>query len=181
MTLAQLLAQHKEQILDRWFDLIVRTYAGLSGVFLKKKHKWGNPVGTNIHEAIGRIFDELTLPEATDDLAPLLDTVVRIRTVQDYMPSEAVAILLFVKHVVREKFSGHVASGELPLAELQEFENRVDTMVLIAFDIYTKCRNTVMQNKLDDFKRNYSAVMRKHGIIVDTPRFDSGTSESGDG
>ncbi len=181
MTLSRLLEQNKEQLLDQWFDLVVKTYPGLSGVFLKKQHKWGNPVGTNIREALGLLMDELVLPEASENLAPLLDTVVRIRTVQDYMPSEAVAILLFIKHVVRDQFKEQIASGQIPVAELHGFENKVDTMMLIAFDIYTKCRNTVMQNKLEDYKRNFSAVLRKKGIIVDTPRFDSGTSESGDG
>lgn len=181
MKIAQLIAERKEQILDRWFDLIVRTYPGLSGVFLKKKHRWGNPVGTNIHAAIEKILDELLLEEASADLAPLLDAVVRIRTVQDYMPSEAVAILLFVKHVVREQLKAEIDSGEVPVAELLEFENRVDTMMLIAFDIYTKCRNTVMENRLEDFKRNFSAVLRKKNITVEYPKFDSGTSDSGDG
>lgn len=181
MKLAQLLSQRKEAILERWFDLIVRTYPGLSAVFLKKNHRWGNPVGTNINGAIELIYEELLLPEASDNLAPLLNTVVRIRTVQDYMPSEAVAILLFIKHVVREQLKKEIDSGEVPVSELLEFENRVDTMMLIAFDIYTQCRNTVMQNKLDDFKRNFTTILRKKDIIVDYPKFDSGTSESGDG
>jgi len=181
MTLAPLLAQNKEQILDRWFDLIVRTYPGLSAVFLKKNHRWGNPVGTNIHGAIEKLFDELLLPEASTDLAPLLDTVVRIRAVQDYMPSQAVAILLFVKHVVRERFAAEIKAGAIPVNELHEFDNKVDTMMLIAFDIYTKCRNTVMENRLDDFKRDFTGLMRKHKIIVEYPKFDSGTSEPGDG
>jgi len=181
MQLTPLLAQHRIPILDQWFGLIIKTYPGLSSVFLKKNQPWGNPVGTNIHGALAKVFDELMLPEATDDLAPVLDTIVRIRAVQDYAPSEAVAILLFVKHVVRERFKDEIAAGQIPVSELHEFDNKVDSMMLIAFDIYTKCRNTVMENRLEDFKRNFTGMLRKHKIIVDYPKFDSGTSDSSDG
>ncbi|BBD09035.1 RsbRD N-terminal domain-containing protein [Desulfovibrio ferrophilus] len=172
MHLIDLLRENREAVLERWFDLIVKTYPGLSSMFLHKKHRWGNPVGTNIDGAIAGLFDELLKDEAGEDLAPLIDTVVRIRTVQDYSPSEAVAILIFIKHVVREQFAKQIDAGEVPVSEVLQFESRVDTMMLVAFDIYTKCRNQLFELRLEDFKRHFSGVLRKKGITVDYPKFE---------
>lgn len=172
MHLTDLLREHREAILDRWFDLVVKTYPGLSSVFLHKKHRWGNPVGTNIEGAIAGLYDELLKDEAGEDLAPLLDKVVRIRSVQEYSPSEAVAILIFIKHVVRERFSEQINAGDIPVAEVLTFESKVDSMMLVAFDIYTKCRNQLFELRLEDYKRHFSGVLRQKGITVDYPKFE---------
>lgn len=181
MQLHDLLLERKEAILERWFDLIVKTYPGLSTIFLRKKHRWGNPVGTNIEGAIAGLYDELLKPEAGDELAPLLDEVVRIRSVQEYSPSESVAILLFIKHVVREQLAEEIQSGSIDISELMQFESRVDSMMLVAFDIYTKCRNQLFEIRLNDFKIHFTGVLRQKGITVDYPKFDNSASESGDG
>lgn len=181
MSLTDFLTQRKDTILERWFDLIVKTYPGLSTIFLRKKHRWGNPVGTNIEAAIAALYDELLKPEAGKELAPLLDQVVRIRSVQEYSPSESVAILLFVKHVVREQLAEEIDSGEVDVHELLQFEARVDSMMLVAFDIYTKCRNQLFELRLNDFKIHFSGLLRQKGITVDYPKFDNSASESGDG
>jgi len=170
--LIDLLHEHRQALLDRWFDLIVKTYPGLSSIFLHKKHRWGNPVGTNIEGAIAGLFDELLKDEAGADLPRLLDNVVRIRAVQDYSPSQGVAILLFVKHVVREKFAAEIADGRIPVSEVLEFESRVDSMMLVAFDIYSKCRSQLFELRLEDFKRHFSGILRKKGITVDYPKFE---------
>ncbi|MBU1003697.1 MAG: RsbRD N-terminal domain-containing protein [Proteobacteria bacterium] len=172
MHLTELLREHREAILDRWFDLIVKTYPGLSSVFLHKKQRWGNPVGTNIEDAIAGLYDELLKDEAGENLAPQLDRVVRIRSVQEYSPSEAVAILIFIKHVVREHFTEQINAGEVPVAEVLRFESKVDSMMLVAFDIYTKCRNQLFELRLEDFKRHFSGVLRQKGITVDYPKFE---------
>lgn len=181
MALLDLLAERKDAVLERWFELIVKTYPGLSTIFLRKKHRWGNPVGTNIEGAIAGLYDELLKPEAGEELGPLLDEVVRIRSVQQYSPSEAVAILLFVKHVVREQLAGEIASGAVEVGELLQFESRVDSMMLVAFDIYTKCRNQLFELRLNDFKIHFTGLLRQKGIVVDYPKFENSASESGDG
>lgn len=181
MRLSDLLVERKEAILERWFDLIVKTYPGLSSIFLHKKHRWGNPVGTNIQAAIAELYDELLKKEAGAEVAHLVDKVVRIRSVQDYSPSEAVAILMIVKHVVREQCADEIKSGEVPVMDVLEFESKVDSMLLIAFDIYTKCRNQIYEIRLKDFKQRFSGLLRMKGITVDYPKFDGGASESGDG
>lgn len=172
MHLTDLLHEHREALLERWFDLIVKTYPGLSSIFLHKKHRWGNPVGTNIEGSITGLFDELVKDEAGEDLPKHLDNIVRIRSVQDYTASEGVAILIFIKHVVREKFADQIASGEIPVNEVLIFESKVDSMMLVAFDIYTKCRSQLFELRLADFKRHFSGILRQKGITVDYPKFE---------
>ncbi|NJB69043.1 hypothetical protein GGQ74_002737 [Desulfobaculum xiamenense] len=190
MKLAELLVARRDDVLDRWFDLIVKTYPGLSSIFLKKKHKWGNPVGVNIHAAIEGIYDELLKAEADERLAPYIDTVVRIRAVQDYTPSEATAILMLLKHVVRElvrnevRESGEGYSPEL-VQDLWDFESKVDTVVLIAFDIYTKCREKLFELRLADSKQRFSGLLRRAGLVCDFSEWadkkQDDAPESGDG
>ncbi|GAB6175377.1 RsbRD N-terminal domain-containing protein [Desulfobaculum senezii] len=190
MKLAELLTTRRDDILERWFDLIVKTYPGLSSIFLKKDHPWGNPVGVNIKTAISGIYDELLQDEASDRLAPLIDTVVRIRAVQEYSPSEATAIFMLLKHVVREAASKEVEeSGEALsqecIQDLWDFESNVDTVVLIAFDIYTKCREKLFELRLNDSKQRFSGLLRRAGLVCDFSEWaekkDDDAPESGDG
>lgn len=190
MNLVELLRTHREDITERWFDLIVKTYPGLSSIFLKKKHRWGNPVGVNIHGAIEGIYDQLLQDEADERLAPLIDTVVRIRAVQEYSPSEATAIFMLLKHVVREfamnvaKESGEEISQDF-IKDLWDFESNIDTVVLIAFDIYTKCREKLFELRLQDSKQRFSGLLRRAGLVCDFSEWadekKDETPESGDG
>ncbi len=155
------LQKEREAVIDEWFDLIVATYPGLSSIFLKKDHAFGNPVGMNIKAAIGQIFDILLKPEPDTELTNVLDTVIRIRAVQNYSPSQAVGILLLVKEVVRKRFIPATTAGKLALTDFLEFESRVDKVVQVAFDIYTKCRDQLFELRLKDSKIHISGLLRK--------------------
>ncbi|SKA63032.1 RsbRD N-terminal domain-containing protein [Desulfobaculum bizertense] len=190
MTLAELLTSRRDEILDRWFDLVVKTYPGLSSIFLKKDNPWGNPVGVHLHSAITGIYDELLKDEADDKLPAYIDEIVRIRAVQEYSPSEATAIILLVKHVVREQIKKQAKEENVPpsfelIQELWDFESHVDTVTLIAFDMYTKCREKLFEIRLQDSKQRFSGLLRRAGLVCDFSEWadekKDDTPESGDG
>ena len=103
MELATLLEQNRETILGRWFDLIAGTYPEVTSAFLaKQKDQFRNPVGHAISQSIGPIYDQVLSAMDTDELLRALDGVIRIRSVQDFTPSEAVVFIFQLKTAIRE-------------------------------------------------------------------------------
>ena len=70
MKLEQFLTDHKEEIIERWFEKIIESYPAESGkFFLDKNRKFSNPVGYTIFEEISKLYDHLlsgTISEATE-------------------------------------------------------------------------------------------------------------------
>ena len=176
MRLTDLLAENRKPILEKWFDLVVETYPGLSSVFLKKKHQFGNPVGVNIHAAIDDVFGELLSGDLGDETSAMLEPLVRIRAVQDFSPGQAVGVVFYVKYAVRDVLRGQLGDKGL-LKELLDFETRVDRLALLAFDAYAKCREKVYEMRLEDHKRRFSGLLRRTKILDGIPGEDSGVND----
>ena len=103
MKLATLLEQNRETILGKWFDLIAGSYPKATSEFLAKQaDRFRNPVGHAIGASIGPIYDQVVSAMNRDELLHALDGIIRIRAVQDFTPSEAVAFVFELKAVIRD-------------------------------------------------------------------------------
>jgi hypothetical protein len=65
--------------------------------------------------------------------ATALDSLVRLRAVQDFRPSEALLFIFDLRGVAAEVI------GSLP----QALESRIDRLALMAFDQYMACRDQI--------------------------------------
>jgi len=87
MQLRDLLQREKSTILKKWFDLILETYADDAATLMRKEwDPFSNPVGATISRAIEALFQGLREGADAAALLPSLDSIIKIRSVQDFSP-----------------------------------------------------------------------------------------------
>ena len=152
MTLADLLSRKKTPILERCFNLVVETYPADTSRFLKReKDRFINPVGSTISQEMEAVYDELLQEMNSDKLADSLDNIIKIRSVQDFSPSQAIAFVFLLKQAIREELEDEIQQKGI-LDELLAFESKIDKLALLAFDIYVQCREKIHEIRLNEVK-----------------------------
>ncbi len=178
MTFEGLLHKRKTAIARRWLDKTLETYSPDSSAFLKRnKDQFANPVGKAFSDGTQAIVDGLFAeaePVDPRELCSHLESMIKIRSLQELTPSEAVSFVFILKEAVREELADHI-SHEGNLDELLTFETRIDQLALFAFDIYTKCREKVFELRINEVKRTGYRQLRKAGLIVDDPEGETST------
>jgi len=151
----------RKEILEAWFVRIIETYPDDShNFFLKKKNQFANPVGTTIEREIAVLFDQLTGEMDDTEIARSLGEIARIRAVQDFEPSRAMGFILELRAVIREAIKEELR-GPAALDDLFEFEQRLDTLALCAFDNYMDSRERLHQIRNREIKaRSQEMVAR---------------------
>jgi len=153
MNLEKLLAKKRDRIVEKWIDSVQESYPSETVEFFRhQRNRFANPVGASISETIGPLFDELLNGNNPQNISSFLDKIVRIRAVQDFPPSGAVAVVLLLKKVIRDEMRKDIDKDGF-FEDLLEFESRIDYCILLAFDVYMKCREKIWEIKLDEFKK----------------------------
>jgi hypothetical protein len=150
MDLGEALKNHREKIINRWVEYTLSTYKS-SAFFLKEKDQFANPVGGNIRQALEKLFVLFAGSEDPERAIAPLEQIMRIRSVQEFTPSQAVAPIHAVKHITREILAADKETCELVNA-LYDFEFAVDIAVLAAFDIYMQCRERLYMVRIQEIK-----------------------------
>ncbi len=152
MVLERLLSQKKAAILERWCHLILDTYPADSSHFFKhEKDRFANPIGSIISEGIAAIYDELTGEMNPGKLSTCLDNIIRVRAVQDFSPSDALAFIPFLKRAVREELESEIKEGHF-FEDFLKLESRIDDMMLLTLDIYVKCREQIHEIRAKELR-----------------------------
>ena len=137
MNLKDLLLEKRTAVVKSWFDMILESYpADASGFMKSQKDPFNNPVGRTILQGMEGIFDELLKGEGDTGISVLLDDIIRIRAVQDFTPSKALAFIFLLKNAVREELGPDACADKALAGDLLKFESTIDGMALLAFDIY---------------------------------------------
>lgn len=155
MELEGIFAEKKGAVLGEWFQFLADSYADKTSRFLEKgKDRFANPVGFAYTRGLEGLYDGLLAGSESAEMAPHLDEIVRIRAVQDFTPSAAVAFILGLKGIVRRtaaEANGSAGSGDLAL-----LEERIDTLALQAFDNYMACREKLFEIKVKELRERAS-------------------------
>jgi hypothetical protein len=153
MKLKTLLTQKRKAILDRWLSMIIKTYPADAARFMKQaNNQFGNPVGHTIANEIETLFDGLVGDADIKAIKSSLDLINKIRAVQEFTASRAVAYIFFLKTAIREEFSDQPVEGR-NVDEMLSLESQIDGMALLAFDSYMQCREKLFEIKCNDIKR----------------------------
>jgi hypothetical protein len=156
------LSRKRASIVERWFDRIIETYPEDTSKFLKKeKDPFANPVRNTILQGIEGVYNALLEeeghnPEALNDF---LDKVIRIRAVQEFSPSQALAFVFSLKEVIREVLGKEIRENHLQ-DQLLLIETRIDALALRAFDVYVGCREEVFELRVNEVKRMRERAFR---------------------
>ena len=147
-----LLEQHRESIIAEWIDLTINSYEPEMVRFLKReKNPFANPVRSTIMTNIAKLFDGILNDFNMDECSHGLDEIIKLRAVQDFSPSMALAFIFDLKKILHEKLKGQLSSDEL-IKELYQFGEQIDLLTRMAFDIYTKYRNKIYEIRLSEIK-----------------------------
>lgn len=176
--LENLLLPKKKAILKKWFDLIVETYPEETSRFLRReKDPFANPVGSTIAKGIEEVFEELLKGNDTDRFTSFLDRIIRVRAIQDFTPSQAIAFIFLLKKVVREEAEKEIREKNLS-DELVRFESKIDALALLSFDIYMKCREKLYEVRANEVKNRYLYLLKRANLLYEIP--EQGSEEHDD-
>jgi len=168
--LRDILIHKKDIILKRWFDAILDSYLPETSDHLKvDSNPFTNPVGYNISEGIEGIFNGIIVEGKTESLSPFLDQVIRIRAVQDFTPSQAVAFVFLLKNVIREELKNEIRKGML-YEELLHVESKIDDIAIRCFDLFMKCREKIYELKANELRNMTFMLLQRANQIHEMER-----------
>ena len=156
MELIEALSNKKKEILSLWIKRTLDSYTA-PGFFKSSKDPFANPVGVNIANGLASLLDLLMSKEELQAYHKPLDQVVRIRAVQDFTPSQAMAPFLELKWVVKQVLSGDKETQPL-LGMLDTLDCEIDRMALATFDIFSECREQLYRNRIRELKSGSSIL-----------------------
>ena len=162
------LLEKKTAILKKWFDAVADTYPDNTSSFLKKKKaQFTNPVGYNLAEGLEGLFEALLQGVILDKVSAFLDSIIRIRSIQEFTPSEAVAFVFQLKKIVRQELGSDVLQQQRMIEELAAFDAAIDDLALFSFDIYMKCREKIYELKANEARSMTFRLLQQAKLIVD--------------
>lgn len=152
MSLQAHIEEKREAILQRWIKRILDTYPEDSAAFLRKQtDRFANPVGHAIRIGMGEMLDAVVQGADPESVAQRLDDLVRIRAVQHMSPARALGFIFELKEALAEELREELTDSA-KAAELRLVAQRVDTLGLLGFDIYTRCREQVYEIRLAELR-----------------------------
>jgi hypothetical protein len=166
MELKKLLQERKTTIVKKWFDTVAETYPDDTSRFIKKqKAQFTNPVGYTISDGLEHLFDGLLQGMLQDKVSAFLDSIIRIRAIQDFTPSEAVAFVFRLKKVIRQELGDDILKQQGIPEELSTLDSAIDDLALYAFDIYMKCREKIYELKANEARNLTFRLLQKAQLI----------------
>ncbi len=166
MRLEKRITKKKKQILTQWFEVFTGTYPSDTARFLKSNpDAFTNPVGGTARRSMAALLDAVVANASPEQLTPLLDPLIRIRAVQTmFTPSQATAFILDLKSIIRTRLSTALDDPQ-DQQELQEFEKRIDRLLLIAFDIFLGCREKIYHLKATEEQSKIYRAFARAGLV----------------
>lgn len=179
MRLEDLFKQKKDIIKQRWLELIVETYPAEARAFFKKqKNQFSNPIGAAVTRLVDVLCDALGARSQDSKVTAALNDFIKIRAVQEFAPSQAIAFILSLKEAIREALGEDVKTSQ-QFSELHHIDTRIDRFLLEAFDIYMASRETLYQIRADELKRqSFLALKMMNSDPVRRDRGDKSNDNS---
>jgi len=149
-----------ESILGKWCQFIVDTYSEDTATFLNSENdRFINPVGYIISQESRTIYDELVHDMNLIKLESSLNEIVKIRSIQEFTPAEAIGFIFQLKKAAREELVEDIVGND-SYRELLEFESRIDQLALLAFDIYTDCKEKIHEIRVNEVMAHRESALR---------------------
>jgi hypothetical protein len=169
MDLGTFLWERRKTIAKRWFEALIDSYPDETSRFLKKqKDRFANPVGQTLSQGITQILEKLLGGQDREGLRAALDPIIRIRAVQDFAPSQALAFVFLLKKVLREELGKEIEEKGLG-QELSDLESRVDELALLSFDLFMLCREKIYELKASELKHQTFRLLERAKLVVESP------------
>ena len=160
LAIQDLLKKNKAAILERWFHLILETYPTNTAAMMRKdKNQFTNPVGSTFSREIQVLFKNICEGSQDEKCQASLDSILKIRSVQDFSPSKAVGFIFLLKRAIGETLKNDICK-ESVMDEWLKFQSRIDDLALQAFDIYMDCREKICEIRINQAKTEREMAFR---------------------
>lgn len=173
-SLQQLMQDNRKKLLDQWFHQFIGAYPPETVKYFERvENTFANPIGSNVHRSLVAILDELLSEQDADKIYNDLEMIMRIKAVQDVSPSQAIAFVFGLKSIIRKSFTNEINNGTIKLSELLDFEDLLDTIALLAFNIYMDSRELVYDMRIQEMRQR-NDILEKANLLnekVDTSTF----------
>ena len=166
MDIIELCSSQRDVLVERWVNRFFASYPLDSKGFMRtNRDRFANPVGETTRIAADVLYDAVIGKEAdAETVKNALHDLVWVRAVQDMQPSKAVGALFLLKDILRKEIlpvcQQPEHSGSKLLNEYLAMESRLDTLGLMALDMYSEARERVFRIRVEEVKRSQSAVIR---------------------
>lgn len=167
--LKNFLSDKRAVILKKWIDHILDTYPAETADFLRQGNsRFANPVGHSVSEGMEGIFEGLLQGADQDKVSVFLDNIIRIRAIQEFTPSQAISFVFFLKKIIRAELAKEVLENDLS-DELTLIEDQIDSLGLLAFDIFMRCREKLYDIKANEMRHMTFRLLQKANLICEQP------------
>ena len=169
MALMESLHGRRAAILERWLQGVMETYPAETGRFFTQvKDPFANPVGATLSRELAVLCDGVLGLAKPAEVAPALESLIKLRSVQDFTASQVVSFIFFLKQIAREQ-AGEALRAAPMAAEWAAFDARVDDLALSAFDIYSANRETICDIRLGEMRRKIFMLEKASRLFDEDP------------
>jgi len=159
--IGDLLKERADTIVERWAEEVLSSYpSDAAALFQKQQDPFSNPIGHSVREGTRGVFQAILDGMEPGELRSQLDRIVRVRAVQDFSPSQALAFVFSLKWIVREVIP-ELDADPRNHRGVAELDARIDHVALTAFDVYTERREEVSRLRVNEVKRQVAWVFEK--------------------
>lgn len=162
MRLKEKLKEDKDKLSLAWFDKLLESYPEETRKYFSKTNaSFTNPIGYNIRHCLNNILDEL-LKESPDSdvLNEELKMILRIKAVQEVLPSQAVSFVPALKQTIERHYKIDRLVSETSLAEVLDFYSDLDTVALYAYDLYVESKMLIYDLRLTQIKETNDLLIK---------------------
>ncbi len=161
MELVKRLSDVKQEMVREWIRKTMDSYPTEAlNVFNRNKDKNANPLPHIISKNIELLFEELLHGISPEKTAPILGDIVRLKAVQDFIPSDALKFVFELKPIIREHFKDEIGEKNV-MNELWKFEQEIDKLAGMAFDLYVKSREKLFEIRANEIKNQTHMLIRR--------------------
>ena len=163
MSTEDIISARRDAAIQKWTEAVFAMYPFETTGFIRtQRDQFANPVGHATRAAGEQIYDAVTGRDVDmEKVHASVAALIRIRAVQDLKPEQAVGVLYLYKSVLRELLLGDV-QGFLYISD------RLDTLCLMAFNLYLADREQVYAERVAQQRREASQIRRwaaRHGLV----------------
>lgn len=159
MNALDILRKYKKEAATAWVEAVFATYPLETTGFLRtKRDPFTNPVAHMTREAAHVLFDAMIGEEVEpEQVKASLERFVKLRAAQKFAPSQNMAVFYLLKPILRS-----LALEEMrekgQLAAYLEVESRLDTLALLAFDIFSEARERIAEARIKEIKSQHAQL-----------------------
>lgn len=150
---------NKQEVVTLWANEVFSSYPLETSGFLRtRQDPFANPVGNMTREAGDIVYDAIAGEQITTTVVrKSIDRFIKFRAVQSDPHIVSMGIFYLFKPILRDRLlEQFIASRQLP--EYLDAESRLDSLVLIGFDIYVSARDAIAESRIREIRSQYAQL-----------------------